>query len=81
MKNLSILILCCVLTSCYYDKETGCVQHLNYKECPYIDLSVLDKRGKDSQQLYIDLTDCISTTKTRETRYQCMESKGYKRIR
>lgn len=78
-KILSLLPVL-LLNACYYDSKTGCVQHFNYRECPVIDIRTLEKDGDDGSQKYLDHKDCIAKTKTRESRYQCMIDKGYKRI-
>lgn len=79
--KLSInLILSLMLSGCYYESQTGCTQYLFKKECPYIDTNTLYKEGGEAHQKYLDHKDCISKTKTVETRYKCMEDKGYKRI-
>ncbi|WP_165011130.1 hypothetical protein [Neisseria yangbaofengii] len=85
IKKTPILILASLLISCYYDRETGCVQHLNYVDCPIISANSLFKENIDKQQLYIDIKECTKVIgnnikATKEARYQCMESKGYKRI-
>ena len=78
MEKIPILILCSLLTSCYYERESGCMQHLLYKECPYIDTNTLEKIGMTTHQRYLDYDDCTKRTQTKETLFQCMIDKGYK---
>ena len=80
MYKILALLPVLLLNACYYDSKTGCVQHLTYIDCPVIDTDTLEKAGADGHQKYLDHKDCIAKTKTRESRYQCMIDKGYKRI-
>lgn len=80
MYKILALLPVLLLNACIYDSDTGCVQHLTYRECPVIDIRTLEKDGDDGSQKYLDHKDCIAKTKTRESRYQCMIDKGYKRI-
>ncbi|MDO5356876.1 MAG: hypothetical protein Q4E77_05210 [Conchiformibius sp.] len=79
-KKVLSLLPVLFLTACYYDSKTGCVQHLTYIDCPYLDLNTLFRPNTNEYQRSIDYDSCILNT-SKEAMYKCMESKGYQQIK
>lgn len=76
MKLFSLFIIF-ILTSCYYDSQTGCTQYFNYIDCP---MPHLYKVGATAIEENVDIDRCIKASHNTREIYQCMENKGYKRI-
>lgn len=77
MYKLRNLLFVLFLSSCYFDKQTGCTQHFNYIDCPRPHLY---KVGATEIEKNIDMDRCLQDSHNTREIYQCMENKGYKRI-